>query len=517
MKKSFKLLMIFAFAFFANVSLAFALSASDWEKVDSDVLSTTKNPLHLIDYTNKNTDVSITYSGNKLTCGTSVDVNNTTDVQCQDSSLSKNMNDHHVLIPASALGNDGASIVVTYPKVGTYNGKEIGVKATYTVYEITTANYSSMQAHNNISTAGLTGYNGITIAIPFNFYTTGTGFFNSKYDKCKYEFFYSDTKQSVNVSNASFVYHSLNYIDADNSDESVFFDANMVSRISGVQTIKDTNIDVRTSAGNVTLGSQNYNYSLAFVPVSKDGFDEGKRNTKSYYVNSAGITYSGVLEFILGSSKKGTLNRGDIMFAPSTTSIKGEYPEKPVKNIIKSNTRVKQAEYEAGSNVVFEVKQKVNTLNENILMRYTGFSIVDELPQEVDYVSAKLYDEADKEVTDGTITYDKNSHTVTWEANSSFLSSMKLSGETYSLVINAKLNSKMKSTAKNSAYSLFNNKYKVNSNEVIVTIKEPAPVIVDVPSTMSNTIFISVGIGVVLISLGAFVYIFSDVKNKKKK
>lgn len=517
MKKRLSFLLVFVLTLFVNISLTSALSASDWEKVDADVLSTSKNPLYLTDYTNKNTDVSITYSGNNLTCGTSVDQNNTTDVQCQDSSLSKNMKDHHVLIPASALGSDGASIVVTYPKVGTYNGKEIGVKATYTVYEINNANYSSMQSHSNVSAAGLTDYNGVIVAIPFNFYTTGTGFFNSKYDKCKYEFFYSDTKQTVNVTDASFVYHSLNYIGEGHSDESVFFDSNMVSRISAVQTIKDTNIDVRTTAGTVALGSKNYNYSLAFVPISKDGFDEGQRNTKSYYVNSAGITYSGVLEFIIGSSKNGTLNRGDIMFAPSTTSIKGELPENPVKNIIKSNTRVKQAEYEAGSSVVFEVKQKVNTLNENISMRYTGFSIVDELPKEVDYVSAKLYDEDNKEVTDGTITYDKDSHTVTWKANNNFLSSMPLKGETYTFLIDAKLNSKMESTAKNSAYSLFNNKYKVKSNIVTLTIKKPTPVVVDVPQTKSNAILISVGVIVLLIVGGVLIYIFNDTKKNSKK
>ncbi len=126
--------------------------------------------------------------------------------------------------------------------------------------------------------------------------------------------------------------------------------------------------------------------------------------------------------------------------------------------------------------------------------------MVDELPKEVDYVSAKLYDESGNEVTDGTITYDENAHKVTWTANNTFLSSMPLKGETYTLKINVKLNSKMGKRTTNSSYSLINNE-KLNSNIVEVLTKETTII---VPNTLATA-------SIILLIIGAIAIIVSGV------
>lgn len=477
-----------------------------------------------------------------------------------------------VTIPKDNVSASGTQVKVTYPKVGTYNGKEIGVNATYTVYK-----YRDGDVIGKIGEE-VRKHTGIIIAIPYDFTATGTGFFNSEYEKISYDFFYVSNKESVDVKNAYFTFHSLNYTE-NAGDESILFSSEVASKISEVSTFKGkSNIDVKNTAGTTESGLA---YALAIVPNSND-FHDGHPGYEDYLPNSATIKYSGKLEYIIASNSGTTgISNSAIWYQPSSSPISGTIPEEPVKSIEKDKKMVKEATYEAGSEVVFVVDQKVNSIWENIMVRYTGFSIVDSLPKEVDYVNAKMYDNKGNELgsNDGTIVYDQTNHKVTWTASSAFLGSMPLKGETYTLKITVKLNSSMKDTTKNKAQSIFNNTYKPESNEVIVNqgyklivhhyiegtttklaedeeyLKEykeeyktsksdkvpneyklsktpsnaegiiegntevtyyyKAPLVVNVPKTKANTIFIGLGLSILVIVAIAGFYVFKTKSVKK--
>ncbi len=408
------------------------VSAANVSRLDNTDFTVSKNPLAIVDYGNANApEATISKDGNEaIVIGNSQDPNH--------------QNHQIVTIPESAVNSNGTSFTVTYSKVGTYNGKEIGAKVTYTVYEY-------VEGSSQVLGVNYAGPGYVQAIVPNNFYS-GIMMAYSKYNKYTYDFFYTDTKESVDVKDAIFTFNSLDYDEGVSAifgptiDETVYFEQNMADKISDIYLLNGTsNIEVVSDASSPKLKGK---YSLALSPISEDGFVD-KIGNANYTRNSASIKYSGKLEFFIGNSQSLTasLNDGAVFMSPSSAPITGSTPPNPEKYVItKDNKRAKTAEYEAGSSLTFEVDQKVNTLGVDILTRYSSFSMVDELPKEVDYVSAKLYDESGNEVTDGTITYDENAHKVTWTANNTFLSSMPLKGETYTLKINVKLNSKMEST-----------------------------------------------------------------------
>ena len=404
---------------------------------------------------------------------------------------------YRIVIPESEVRSSGTSVTITYDKVGTYKGKDIGLNVTYTVYQYVEGNNPRAQK------------GAIILTIPTNLTSAGTGLLNSSYNKCSYEFFYVDTQQPVDVEDAIFTFNSLNY--SPRINETIFFDQDMVSRISTVYLLKKSNnIEVINNASDPKLKNK---YSLALSPCGSDNFIDVIGNP-NYTYNSASIKYSGKLEFYIGSSMQEHL--GNVYYAPSSAAITGSKPKSPVKYVTtKSQKREKSAIYSAGDTFTYEVDQKVNTLNEDTMVRYNFFSIVDSLPKEVDYVSAILYDENGKEVTDGNIAYEPTTHTVSWVANSDFLTTMPLKGETYTLKINVKLNSDMKTKTVNAAKTIINENI-LESNEVVVNAPNEETT-VNVPNTSANIPLYIALISATLLVISVGIIIYMNNKNNSKQ
>lgn len=298
MNRKIKRLLLLLFVFFINLSGVRALTVED---VDFDTYVNSHNPFNLVNFENSDITVDLKPGMSKKQV------------------YVVNMNYYYVTIPKDYVSSDGTSIKVTYPEVGTYMGRRIGVNATYTVYQYNKS--SAVQGNLARGEVGLSNYEGIVISLPFNFSDGGTGFFNSKYNKLKYEFFYSGTNQIINVRNAKFIFSSLNYQVLPNRkkyDESIFFESDMASRISKIQKLKDyNNITIRTSPGR----TPSFAYSLGIVPISQEGFVEGqqsKYDVKSF-INSASVEYSGEsLEFIIGASSEDSLLYGAVTYQPAS-------------------------------------------------------------------------------------------------------------------------------------------------------------------------------------------------------
>ncbi|MBR3198405.1 MAG: isopeptide-forming domain-containing fimbrial protein [Bacilli bacterium] len=491
--KKIKLFVVILLAFIISVPNAMAASAN--KKTSLSSFSDDKNPLYLSDYNNE----TITITPPE---GAAVS-------EWQNSEGRKYK---LVKIPENKVSASGTAIKITYPKVGTYEGKDIGLKATYTVYKYRAGANQSIGEEAN-------GYVGIVVAIPYNFSAVGTGFFNSEYEKISYDFFYVSNDTSVDVKNTYMTFNSLNYYASIDNNESIFFGEEMASRISNVYTYEKTNnFNIYQNNGTSPSGIA---YSLAISPISEAGptpqddpFCDAEIGKECYLYNSASIKYNGKLEYTIGSYNSTTgLPNSAIWYEPSSAIMNGEKPVDPVKYINKTNSRVKKAEYKIGDQVVFEVDQKVNTLKKDILVRYNAFKMIDELPEEVDYVSAKLYDKDGKEVTKGTATYDETAHKVTWTASDEFLTYMPLKGETYTLKVTAKVNSKMKDIATNKAYSIINS-YETRKDYATIYTNKETVTVVTVPPTKANTILIGVGATVVVIVSGILIYLFSSKKKK---
>lgn len=477
-----------------TILLTFVVSITGVKALTVGKLSLTsftedENPLKLANYTNS-----------------SITVTNPEGSSIEDWTHPSNMKYKLVKIPQASVNASGTVVKVKYPKVGTYEGKEIGANVTYTVYK-----YRAGHATESIASK-TDSYEGIVVAMPYNLQHAGTGFFNSEYNKVSYEFFYVKDNTTVNVTGAYFTLSSLNYKTV--GEESVLFDSTMTNRISKVYTYeKKNNINVITTPGTSASGVA---YSLAIAPTSDDDFCDGGIGRECYLYNSAIIKYNGKMEAYLSPVNTETgLGDSAIWFSPSSATMNVK-PEDPVKYINKTNSRVKKAEYKIGDQVVFEVDQKVSILGEDVLVRYSAFKMVDELPEEVDYVSAKLYDKDGKEVTKGTATYDKSSHKVTWTANSEFLTTMPLKGETYTLKVTAKVNSNMKDVATNKAYSIINN-YETRKDYATIYTNKETVTVVTVPPTKANAILIGVGASVLVIVTGILIYLYHGEKSSVKK
>ncbi|MBR2833818.1 MAG: isopeptide-forming domain-containing fimbrial protein [Bacilli bacterium] len=186
----------------------------------------------------------------------------------------------------------------------------------------------------------------------------------------------------------------------------------------------------------------------------------------------------------------------------------------PAKYVINKNgKRVQKAEYKVGEQVTFEADQAVGKLGETIDSRYSKFIITDRLPEAVDYVSAKLYRES-TEITDGTMHYDKSTHTLTWTASENFLKTMPLDNEVYTLKIVTKVNNNQPQIV-NKVSTLLNDSSQ-DSNEVIVLVPEG----VVVPKTAFNVpSYVVIG-GIILLILAAggvfYVYKGKDLFPLKK-
>lgn len=140
--------------------------------------------------------------------------------------------------------------------------------------------------------------------------------------------------------------------------------------------------------------------------------------------------------------------------------LKPRVPDKPIKNVVdKDGKDINHKVVSNGDILYYHIDQRVGTLGKDLISRYKKFSIFDKLDGDLDFVKAYLVNKTTKEVLSdpSEVTFDEATNLVTWTASDEFLKSMPLKGETYELIIEAKVNikdpnqNKTKDSIKNTA------------------------------------------------------------------
>lgn len=172
--------------------------------------------------------------------------------------------------------------------------------------------------------------------------------------------------------------------------------------------------------------------------------------------------------FVIGNS-----GYGQTWATLSTATIFSVVPDKPVKSETNtSGADINGKPVQIGDEVIYHVKQKVNTLGVDLLSVYSKFQLIDNLPKEIDYESAHVETAGNTKFdASGEVKYDATNHRVTYTANSDTLKNrIKYNGETYDLVIKGKVNDKVKDGVNiiNTAKSIVDTTDQ-NTNEVVNT------------------------------------------------
>lgn len=164
--------------------------------------------------------------------------------------------------------------------------------------------------------------------------------------------------------------------------------------------------------------------------------------------------------------------------------LKPKDPVKPTKTVVDADGKdMNHKVVHNGDILTYKVDEKVGTLGKDLVSRYKSFLISDKLDNNLDYIKADLVDKAnpEKEISDPSqITFDQTQNTVTWTASSDFLQNMKLQGETYELVIQAKVNVKDGGDSKDqiintATVNIDDNPQLTNEVENPLNHKNPAP------------------------------------------
>lgn len=111
----------------------------------------------------------------------------------------------------------------------------------------------------------------------------------------------------------------------------------------------------------------------------------------------------------------------------------------PVKRVVDETGKdINKEEVQQGETIIYEIDQAVNELGKDISAKYTEFSISDQLPKQVSFVSAKVLKDG-KAIEAEKISYDKAKHTVLFAGDAAFLKNMTMKSEVYTLQIKTKV------------------------------------------------------------------------------
>lgn len=314
--------------------------------------------------------------------------------------------------------SNGSTASITYENIGTYNDKAVGAKVTFT-------ELGSLEALYYCETSFYNGWWFI-------------GRDSASRAQCRVDYFYADTKEAIRFDGNSFMtFNSLNT-------------GEYASPLSGTTTgytASSTNVAVtRVSGVPAFRGSDN-----SFTDYL---------GGSTFYKNSVSIPlYATGNTFYLGCN-----THTGYWIAPSSASIAIPRPENPAKT---ENGVTFLEETEEGQAITYRITQKVHTLGVETVSRYSALRFVDQLPAEVDYVSAWLEDARGNQLNAGTVSYDRDSHKVSYEFSSSFLSGgMAYQGESYTLVINTRVNGTAEDDYFYNSCKVYFNSMGVESNEV---------------------------------------------------
>lgn len=334
-----------------------------------------------------------------------------------------------VALPAGKDFN-GSTISMQYGQVGSYNGDPISAKVTFS------------DIKSNPKFAGKTQY----IRISDSLYS-GYDWYGIENVKAKFDFTDTKTGSPVTFNKDSFLtFASLNGIAYQSVASGVVapkladrreFVANTglnsyITKDSILGTFSGPN-----SVGTVIGGPNKLNSDWLKNKVTS-GFEDVlgsptfKNSAVSFQLDGAAPT------FTLGS----TATQATFWWSPSSAMLFTVVPSKPTKTVTDdADKNINKQTVYPNDTLNYNVSQKVGVLGVDTLSRYTTFSYQDPLPQGVTYQSASLVDKDGKAVDPtGTYNYDASTRTVKYTASKTFLNSMALNGETYTLKTKVKVN-----------------------------------------------------------------------------
>ncbi|MBC2164844.1 isopeptide-forming domain-containing fimbrial protein [Listeria booriae] len=336
-------------------------------------------------------------------------------------------------------------VAVTFNHVGKYNKKDIGATVTYsdfTYSKVPSANYT--QGVLEISESMFSGY----------------WYANLSSMNVEYQFFDAVTKEPININkdvivsvNSLNIWEFAQYLEG-TSDSKVY--------TTNDSFVKET-ADPYVANDTVWMGSDKEldDYDQLGLP----GFSKG---TVSFQILSN--------PFTIRVGKDATSHNWAVWNSLSSANF-NVTPAPPTKTV--SDDDEKNVDHNelntpyVGQEMTYAVSQKVNTLGVDLLEKYTSMVFKDELPKEVDFVSAELVDQDGKKVVEpGEIKYDNQKHTVSLNASQDFLQNqVAYNGESYSLLIHVKVNENAKENEPfhNQASTAINNDKSQVTNEVDTT------------------------------------------------
>ncbi|MGL6198967.1 MAG: isopeptide-forming domain-containing fimbrial protein [Lachnospiraceae bacterium] len=355
-------------------------------------------------------------------------------------------------------------IKIIHQNVGTYDGSAVDMIVTYTGF---------VQRDNShyIANAGLvSGYSYLDIsANPYNGYI----YSQIDYMTINIDFVHSGTSTAVDVTGAYLSFNSLNGPDPsaswiDNQGEWVNYQSADVTSTADAYITTNTNLKYESASAYSAYTSYTGN---AFIPQSNNFTDTLGADT--FTKNSVSFKLTGTTQtFTVGA--KQTSTAWNTFSSALLVTAKGVEPTKEVDKSFAA----------AGETLTYSINQKVHTLGQDLLTKYQSFVFTDALPDEVEYVSAKLVGEDGTDYSSyGTAAYDASTHTVKFTANSNFLNNVvKYEAETYTLVITTKVKSSITKT------TTITNTGKVNIDGINQTTNEVETLVSPFPPTSQNSI-----------------------------
>ncbi|MEG0553241.1 MAG: isopeptide-forming domain-containing fimbrial protein [Carnobacterium sp.] len=297
------------------------------------------------------------------------------------------------------------TVTVTYNNVGKYNKKPVKAVATY-------SNITYFDAP--------TDYDYPMIDISENLFS-GNIFFNIGSFDYDLEFRLAETDEVIEFNKDAYIgVNSLNlgeFVGYRNSNENnVYITNDTLVKFQGVAAITG-------ATGDYWRGSSN-------DFIDKIGSENFKKATVSFQISGKKQS------FTLGSE------HGSAWMSISSATLFSVEPEKPTKTVVNTEGKdIHKVQVQHGQTIAYLISQKINTLGQDLLEKYSTFIIEDYLPEEVTFVTAELVDEKGTVVPDaGTIDFDDKSNKVTYTANENMLKNvMQYTGETYSLKITVKV------------------------------------------------------------------------------
>lgn len=368
----------------------------------------------------------------------------------------------------------GDRVDVNYKNVGTYNGQSIDAKLT--ISNVQYARRSSFP-DNGISLLDF-GEN------PFS----GFYFANIEYGTLEYTFTYTSTGKTVSLDGNSFL--SFNSLNGYNLSTGLVefvnylnYDTSKVGSAVDAYVRSDTNVEYQTKIANVGYTSP------AYVGISNDFTDVigGKTFTK----NTVSFQIKGTTQkFVFGGGYRTGWTNVSTGVLFNVTAVE---PTMTVQN--NSGQDINGKYIGAGQDLIYTINQKISTLGQDVLDKYSNWSMAAKLPSNLTYSKAELVDSLGNVVKDaGSFAYNSSTKEVTFKASDNLLNSvMDYTGETYSLKIHAKVNSSVSNGEKiqNQASSSTINGVTKQSGTTSVTVDKTAPSL-SVASNTTSTVHDSV-------------------------